>query len=121
MESIDNFRGLNIALRKKNIFPKNVSREEGVHKFGHLHNPFQCTSSNFHSLQPYVESQHILCMSKFLSALTAHRETASRNLRWVLEHMAPGALLVYIDNSGGGTTELVTKVATSCCLKEVHF
>ena len=51
----------------------------------------------------------IICMSKFLSALTAHRAQATKNLQYVLQHMRPGALLVFCDNSGGGTTEWVTK------------
>ena len=58
-------------------------------------------------------------MSKFLSALTAHRAAATRSLRYVLQNMRHGAILVYIDNSGGGTTEWLTGEAIKAGFYEV--
>ena len=65
-------------------------------------------------------SQDIVVMSKFLSALTAHRKEADTNLRLLLDNMKPGALLVFCDNSGGGTTEWVTRTAIEFNLTEVN-
>ena len=59
-------------------------------------------------------------MSKFLSALTADKKVATKNLQFILDNMAPGALLVYLDNSGGGTKEWVSGVAGQCGMIEVR-
>ena len=66
-------------------------------------------------------SMDIVCMSKFLSALTAHRTAATPSLTAVLQHMKPGALLIYIDNSGGGTTQWITTEAHKANFTEVFI
>lgn len=71
------------------------------------------------TLAPYTQTLDIICMAKFLSALTAHRDIAETNLRFVLKHMRPGAMFIYCDNSGGGTTEWVTEMVERCGLYEV--
>jgi hypothetical protein len=70
-------------------------------------------------LQEVVKSSDIVCMSKFLSALTAHTQAADNSLVLVLRHMRPGSMLVFADNSGGGTTQWVTRTAAREGLLEV--
>ena len=60
-------------------------------------------------------------MSKFLSALTAHREAATKSLRYVLQNMRAGAMLVYVDNSGGGTTQWLSAEAAKADFHEVSY
>ena len=66
-----------------------------------------------------MKTQDIIVMSKFLSALTAHRVSVTSLLRSVLSRMRPGALFVYFDNSGGGTTEWLMETVKECELDEV--
>ena len=63
----------------------------------------------------------IVCMSKFLSALTAHRAAATPSLAAVLRNMRPGSILIYIDNSGGGTTQWLTSEAHKANFTEVNM
>ena len=45
-------------------------------------------------LQEVVKSSDIVCMSKFLSALTAHTQAADKSLVLVLRHMRPGTYIL---------------------------
>ena len=88
---------------------KNVALEVANFCDVRLHyNELDFFTENEIDLFSCVASIDIVCMSKFLSALTAHRTATIRTLKFVLKNMRHGAALVYIDNSGGGTTKWLT-------------
>ena len=61
----------------------------------------------------------IVVMSKFLSSLTAHKETAITNLEAMLKCLKPGSMVVYFDNATNVGSWL-PGMAKKCLLSEVR-
>merc|ERR1712168_229677 len=68
----------------------------------------------------YVRHAHIVTMSKFISAIRAYETETKIGLNAVFENMAPGALIFFMDNKGGGSYQLFNTVANEAEMWPVY-